>query len=58
MVPYELDQVSLAERMHAVGYALVRHGWGARYQVRIMHGGRVSLTVGFDRRSVPCFSAG
>jgi ABC-type dipeptide/oligopeptide/nickel transport system permease subunit len=48
IAPYELDQVSLAERMHAPSSAhwfgtdeLGRDSW-----VRIMHGGRVSLAVG------------
>jgi ABC-type dipeptide/oligopeptide/nickel transport system permease subunit len=46
--PYELDQVSLSERMHGPSVAhwfgtdeLGRDTW-----VRIMHGGRVSLAVG------------
>ena len=48
MVPYELDQVSLAERMHMPS---ARHWFGTDELgrdtwVRIMHGGRVSLTVG------------
>ena len=48
LVPFELDQVSLAERMQAPS---ARH-WlgtdelGRDTWVRIMHGGRVSLTVG------------
>lgn len=48
VVPYELDQVSLAERMQMPSMAhwfgtdeLGRDTW-----VRIMHGGRVSLAVG------------
>jgi peptide/nickel transport system permease protein len=48
IAPYEMDQVSLAERMHGPSLAhwfgtdeLGRDSW-----VRIMHGGRVSLTVG------------
>jgi peptide/nickel transport system permease protein len=48
IVSYELDQVSLGERMHGPSEAhwfgtdeLGRDSW-----VRIMHGGRVSLTVG------------
>ena len=48
MVPYQLDQVSLSERMHMPSGKhwfgtdeLGRDTW-----VRIMHGGRVSLTVG------------
>jgi peptide/nickel transport system permease protein len=48
IAPYELDQVSLGERMHGPSWAhwfgtdeLGRDSW-----VRIMHGGRVSLTVG------------
>jgi ABC-type dipeptide/oligopeptide/nickel transport system permease subunit len=48
IVPYELDQVSLAERMHGPSLThwfgtdeLGRDTW-----VRIMHGGRVSLAVG------------
>jgi ABC-type dipeptide/oligopeptide/nickel transport system permease subunit len=48
MMPYELDQVSLSERMHAPS---ARHWFGTDELgrdtwVRIMHGGRVSLTVG------------
>lgn len=48
LAPYELDQVSLGERMH--GPSLVH--WfgtdelGRDTWVRIMHGGRVSLAVG------------
>ena len=48
MVPYQLDQVSLRERMQTPSFShwfgtdeLGRDTW-----VRIMHGGRVSLTVG------------
>jgi ABC-type dipeptide/oligopeptide/nickel transport system permease subunit len=48
MVPYQLDEVSLSERMHMPSWKhwfgtdeLGRDTW-----VRIMHGGRVSLTVG------------
>jgi ABC-type dipeptide/oligopeptide/nickel transport system permease subunit len=48
IVPYQLDEVSLAERMHMPSWKhwfgtdeLGRDTW-----VRIMHGGRVSLTVG------------
>jgi ABC-type dipeptide/oligopeptide/nickel transport system permease subunit len=48
VVPYELDQVSLGERMHGPSKThwfgtdeLGRDTW-----VRIMHGGRVSLAVG------------
>ncbi len=48
LVPYELDQVSLAERMHGPS---PRHWFGTDELgrdtwTRIMHGGRVSLTVG------------
>ena len=48
MVPYELDQVSLSERMHMPS---AKHWFGTDELgrdtwVRIMHGGRVSLTVG------------
>jgi ABC-type dipeptide/oligopeptide/nickel transport system permease subunit len=48
LVPYELDQVSLAERMHGPS---LRHWFGTDELgrdtwTRIMHGGRVSLTVG------------
>src|SRR5918996_91319 len=48
LVPYQLDQVSLAERMHGPSG---RHWFGADELgldtwVRIMHGGRVSLAVG------------
>jgi ABC-type dipeptide/oligopeptide/nickel transport system permease subunit len=48
VVPYQLDQVSLSERMHTPSLShwfgtdeLGRDTW-----VRIMHGGRVSLAVG------------
>jgi ABC-type dipeptide/oligopeptide/nickel transport system permease subunit len=48
MVPFQLDEVSLSERMHMPSWKhwfgtdeLGRDTW-----VRIMHGGRVSLTVG------------
>ncbi|MBI4522787.1 MAG: ABC transporter permease [Deltaproteobacteria bacterium] len=48
LLPYQLDQVSLAERMHGPS---LRHWFGTDelgrdIWVRIMHGGRVSLTVG------------
>jgi len=48
MVPYQLDQVSLSERMHTPS---AKHWFGTDELgrdtwVRIMHGGRVSLTVG------------
>jgi len=48
MLPYEIDQVSLGERMHAPS---ARHWFGTDELgrdtwVRIMQGGRVSLTVG------------
>lgn len=48
LVPYQLDQVSLAERMHGPSS---RHWFGTDELgrdtwTRIMHGGRVSLTVG------------
>jgi ABC-type dipeptide/oligopeptide/nickel transport system permease subunit len=48
LFPYELDQVSLTERMHGPS---TRHWFGTDELgrdtwVRIMHGGRVSLTVG------------
>lgn len=47
-VPYQLDQVSLGERMHGPS---LRHWFGTDELgrdtwVRIMHGGRVSLMVG------------
>ena len=48
LLPYRLDQISLSERMHGPSLShwfgtdeLGRDTW-----VRIMHGGRVSLTVG------------
>lgn len=48
LVPYQLDEVSLSERMHGTS---TRHWFGTDELgrdtwVRIMHGGRVSLTVG------------
>lgn len=48
LVPFQLDQVSLAERMHGPSS---RHWFGTDELgrdtwVRIMHGGRVSLSVG------------
>ena len=48
LVSYQLDQVSLSERMHGPS---ARHWFGTDELgrdtwVRIMHGGRVSLTVG------------
>ncbi|HWP56632.1 MAG TPA: ABC transporter permease [Candidatus Acidoferrales bacterium] len=48
LVPYQLDQVSLGERMHGPS---ARHWFGTDELgrdtwVRIMHGGRVSLAVG------------
>ncbi len=48
LVPHELDQVSLGERMHGPS---LRHWFGTDELgrdtwVRIMHGGRVSLAVG------------
>jgi ABC-type dipeptide/oligopeptide/nickel transport system permease subunit len=48
MAPYQLDEVSLSERMHMPSG---RHWFGTDELgrdtwVRIMHGGRVSLTVG------------
>jgi ABC-type dipeptide/oligopeptide/nickel transport system permease subunit len=46
--PYELDQVSLAERMHgpSSGHWFGTDELGRDTWVRIMHGGRVSLAVG------------
>ena len=48
LLPYELDQVSLGERMHGPS---TKHWFGTDELgrdtwVRIMHGGRVSLAVG------------
>jgi ABC-type dipeptide/oligopeptide/nickel transport system permease subunit len=48
LAPYELDQVSLSERMHgpSVGHWFGTDELGRDTWVRIMHGGRVSLAVG------------
>jgi ABC-type dipeptide/oligopeptide/nickel transport system permease subunit len=48
LAPYELDQVSLGERMHgpSVGHWFGTDELGRDTWVRIMHGGRVSLAVG------------
>ena len=48
LAPYELDQVSLTERMHrpSLGHWFGTDELGRDTWVRIMHGGRVSLGVG------------
>src|SRR5574342_849043 len=48
MVPYQLDQVSLSERMHApsLTHWLGTDELGRDTWARIMHGGRVSLALG------------
>ncbi len=48
LVPYQLDQVSLSERMHGptAGHWFGTDELGRDTWVRIMHGGRVSLAVG------------
>jgi len=48
LAPYQLDQVSLGERMHgpSLGHWFGTDELGRDTWVRIMHGGRVSLAVG------------